>query len=438
MTASSTTSHVRRTAALSALVATSLALAACGSGGTNAEDKTGEASPSASASASETGFKVNLDDCEDPDAVKAKITDKFVLGYSAPLSGPVAGVVELANTGYKARIKELNDAGGIDGVKIEISYKDDAFSPDKAKANGTEFLQKDKVNGVNTFGAGQVGAMVDDVMAACTPFLYPSSSDAQYNDISKYPWLVQFLPAATVETKFLTSYIKDKVKSPKIALIENPTASGKAMAKAFKEAAQAAGLEIVKEMEDTDPNAAATAAMEATANVVYHAGVTGSCGAFDSARARIGYKPELELKASNCVNAAEYIAAGDAADGIVVAKYVKDPGDPSLASDPGVKHYLEVLAGAPTANNAITVSGYLSADLMINTLTQASKSKDGLTRESIIKAARDQAYKSPMLLDGIEWLSTPERPAGVSGFAPYKWSVADQRFVSAGPAIKVD
>ena len=84
----------------------------------------------------------------------------------------------MALDGYKARIAAQNAAGGINGVKIDVTFKDDAFTPDRAKANATEFIQSDHVNSLTTFGSGPVGAIADDQNAACVPLLYPSSSVA--------------------------------------------------------------------------------------------------------------------------------------------------------------------------------------------------------------------------------------------------------------------
>ncbi|MBC9227489.1 ABC transporter substrate-binding protein [Aeromicrobium sp. 636] len=426
MTASTSMRWLRRASVIPAAALASLALVACGS---SSDDGDSDASK---------GFALNLDDCEDPDAVTKKITDDIVVGYSAALSGPVAGPVELALAGYNARLKRTNDEGGINGVQIKVEYKDDAFAPDKAKANATEFLQKDKVDLITTFGAGQIAAFVDDQNAACVPMLYPSSSDNRFTDMEAYPWTLQFLPSSQLETKFLVDYITSNVDDAKVGIAENATASGKAMSDAFKDSAKDAGIKPVAAIEDTDPNAAATTLKESGANVVYHAGVVGSCGVFDTARARANFTPELVVKASNCVNAPEYIAAGKAADGVVIAKYLKDPADPDLASDAGVKTYLADLKGAADPNNAVTVSGWMQADLLVNTLQQAADSDLGLTRESIMLAARDQDYASAMLLDGISWKSSAERSGGVSGFAPVAWSTAEQRFVSAGDVLSVD
>ncbi len=417
----------RRRIALPALAAAALLItSACGSGSDDGnKDEAG-------------ALSINVDDCENPDAVTAKITDKIVLGYSVPLSGPVAGPVELSTAGYNARIKMANDAGGINGVKIEVKYRDDAFQPDKTKSNGTEFIQKDKVDLLSTFGSGGTGALADDQNAACVPLLYPSSSDPKFLDMELYPWTVQFLPSAAAETAFLVKYIQDNVKDPKVGVVENPTASGKAQGEAFLANAKKAKLTVVDTVEDTDPAAAATAMKAAGANAVYHGGVTGTCGVFDSASARVDFKPELVVKASNCVNAAEYIAAGDSSDGVVIAKYLKDPADPDQAKDAGVVKYMETVADAPDPANAITVAGWLQADLLVNTLQQAADSDEGLTRKSIIEAAHSQDYASPILIEGIKWLSSADRNAGVSGFAPFAWDAAKKRFVGVGEVTTVD
>lgn len=426
MTASTTMRRLRRAAVLPAALLASFTLVACGSSSDDGD------------SSSSGGFELSLDDCEDPDAAAKEITDTIKVGYSAPLSGPIAGAAELAIQGYDARLKAANDAGGIDGMKIEVSYKDDAFAPDKAKANATEFLQKDKVDLITTFGAGQVAAIADDQNAACVPMLYPSSSDVRFTDIEAYPWTLQFLPSADIETKFIVDFMKSKVDDITLGIAENATGSGVAMAEAFKKSAEAGGLEIAAETEDTDPAAAATKLKAAGVNVLYHGGVTGTCGVLDTAMARVDFKPELVVKASNCANAAEYLAAGQAADGAVVPKYLKEPADPEVADDQGIKDYLAQVPDVTDPNNTITVSGWMAADLLVNTLQQAAESEDGLTRESIMKASRDQDYASPVLLDGVTWKSSADRSGGVSGFGPFAWSAKDKRFVSAGDVISVD
>ncbi len=416
--------------------AAALTLSACG-GGSDSSD-----AGAAGTASDPSKFSINLDDCNDPDSATAPIKDTFKIGYSAPLSGPVAGAVELATSGYDARIAAENAKGGIDGVKIKVTYKDDAFQPDKTKANGVEFIESMKVDAVTTFGSGGTGALVDDQNAACVPMLYPSTSTADYVNVKDFPWTTTILPLASNEAKFLVHLIKERYPDGvKVGIVENPTASGKVQGDAFKAAADKDDLKITKVVSDADPVAAATAMKAAGVEVVYHGGVTGTCGAFDTARGRIGYAPKLVLKPSNCVNAVEYIAAGKAADGIELGAFGKDPNAPENKDDAGVKEYVAQLTAAKVPaevqGNAVAVSGWTQADLVVNTLKQAAASKDGLTRLSVMEAARDQDYASPMLIDGIKWFSTPTLLTGIDGFKPIKWVAADKRFVPAGDAVSI-
>lgn len=400
----------------------------------------GEATTSGGATTSgATGatFDVDTSDCTDPDSVTKKVTDTWKIGYSAPLSGPVAGVVALALDGFKARIAAQNAAGGINGVKIDVTYKDDAFTPDRAKANATEFIQSDHVNSLVTFGSGPVGAIADDQNAACVPLLYPSSSIAQYRDISEYPWTVQFLPNADLEAKYDISLIQSKYPNgTTVGIAENQTASGKGYSTAFQNAAKGTNVKIGLVTPSTDPNAAATALKAANVQTVYIAGITNDCGPDVAAMARIGFKPEMVIAPSNCADQSGWIAAGDAADGVILPTWSKNPTDPANASDDGVKTYLSQVTG-DDKGNSITISGWLTADLTINTLLQASQSPDGLTQKSVIQAARNQNYASPMFIKGITWLSTPKEMTGFSGFQTTVWSAADKMFKLQGDVIPI-
>ncbi len=420
-------------------VALAVALSACSSSGKGGSTSSGGATSggSGSSSASAAAFKVNTSDCTDPAAATKKITGDWKIGYSLPLSGPVAGVVEYYLEGWKAKIAAFNASGGINGQKIDIDYKDDQFTPDKAKANATEFLQSEHVNSLITFGSGGVGAMADDQNAACVPLLYPSSSVQQYRDISQYPWTLQFLPAGDAEARYDVNYIKSKFPNgAKVGIAENQTASGVGEYQAFMDAVKGTNITVAVTADETDPNSAATKLAAAKVDVVYDAGISSDCPALVVALGRIGFKPSFVLNPDNCADTTGYIASGAAADGNVIPSYLKNPADPALADDPGVKQYLTDVTTA-NKDNSIAVAGWVAADLTINTLKQAAASPSGLTEVSVLQAARDQNYASPMLINGITWDSTPTSLIGFSGFQTEVWDAADKTFKPDGGIISV-
>lgn len=434
---SSPSSSASTAAAASSVPAAAGSPAAASGSSASSAPAASSGSAASSPGATAGGFKVDTSKCDDPASATKVITGTYKIGYSAPLSGPVAGVVTYALDGYKARIAAENAKGGINGVKIDVQFKDDAYAPDKAKANEVQFIQSDHVDSLVTFGSGPVGAMADDQNAACIPLLYASSSVQQYRDISQYPWTVQFLPAGNAEAKYDIGVIKAKFPNgAKVGIAENQTASGKGESEAFQAAAKGTNLTISAIAPSTDPNAAATALKAAGVDVVYTAGITTDCGPVVQALARIGFTPKLVVNPSNCADGTAYVAAGAAADGNVIPKYLKDPGDPALAADAGVEQYLSEVTTADRTNT-ITVAGWLEADLTINTLKQAAASSTGLTHVGVIQAARDQSYASPMLINGIKWVSTPTELTGFSAFQTFIWSAATKTFKADGGLIDV-
>jgi branched-chain amino acid transport system substrate-binding protein len=416
------------------LLAASLTLAACATAPTSSG--VGGTSPRAGATLA-ASFKVNTSNCLDPAAATKKVTGTWKIGYSAPLSGPIAGVAAYALEGYKDRIAAQNAAGGVDGVKIAVTYKDDAFTPDKAKVNATYFLESEHVDSLSTFGSGPVGAMIQQQNASCVPLLYPSSSVQAYRNIGQYPWTVQFLPAGDAEASYDVSVIKAHYPhGVKVGIAEDVTASGVGEEQAFIQQAKGTNIKVALVTPSTDPDAAATALAAAKVPVVYDAGITTDCGPLVQALARIGYTPKLVVNPSNCADATAYIAAGAAANGNIVPAWDKDPADPRLASDAGVKKYLSEVHGAD-ASNAITVSGWLEADLTIKTLELAAASPAGMSHVGVIEAARNMSYASPMMINGIKWVSTPTNLVGFDSFQTEVWNATTKTFDSQGSLIKL-
>lgn len=409
-------------------VAAVLVLSGCSQG--SSDDSAGSGSD---------GF-YSVDDCTDPAAATEEITGDIKVGYSLPLSGPVAGPAAISTAGYDARIKAYNEAGGLDGQKIEVVYKDDAFAPDKAKSNAVDLIQNDKVHVLSTFGGGQVAAMADEQNAACVPMLYPSASNPLTYVIDDYPWTVQFLPESTREADFVLQAIQKKMgdKDFTLGLAVNQTASGEINAESFTKVAEKAGVEIAIEVPATDPTVAATQLKEAGVDVVYHVGLTGTCAPLNGAMARLGYEPEFVILPANCANKAEWSAVGEAGEGAVVPLFLKNANDPGAADDEGLQEYKKQTEGIASSTDAVTAAGWAMADMLIATIEQAAASDDGLTKASMIEAARNLDYTSPMFLDGISWVSTPDKLTGLSGFESGVWSVEAGAFVPEGGVIQVD
>lgn len=66
------------------------------------------------------------------DDQKDSQTKKFYIGGIGPITGPAAVYGQHVKNGAEIAVKEINDAGGINGVQIEFRFEDDEHDPEKA------------------------------------------------------------------------------------------------------------------------------------------------------------------------------------------------------------------------------------------------------------------------------------------------------------------
>ncbi|MEU7868725.1 ABC transporter substrate-binding protein [Dactylosporangium sp. NPDC049140] len=428
---------MRRHHYLVAAATATLLLAACSNA--NSGDDPEPAASGASAAAG--AWKAPTQDCDDPAAATKEISGTLKVGWSAALSGPLAGAVGAVLQGMKDRFAVENAAGGINGVKLDVVTRDDAFDPAKAKANVGQLIQSDKVDVLDVFGSGQLDAVADDQNAACVPLLFAQSGVPTFRDVKSFPWTTQYLPSADVETAFDVELLKKKYPNgAKVAIAANQTESGKGLADGFKKALQGTNLELVKEVSLADPAAAATTLSASGAQVLFDAGVTTDCPALSTAIGRSGWKPETFIQPSNCVDGNTlYKPAGAAADGQLVPVWLKNPASDLYASDPGMTDYLAKLKAqnnaAPT--NSYTVNGWVIGDLMIDVFKKAASSPSKLSHAGIMEAARTQEYQPPMFIDGIKWKMAPTAPLGILAFRPFQWDATAVAFKPFGDVIDI-
>ena len=73
---------------------------------------------------------------------------QYRIGMSAAITGPASSTYAPTYEAYKAYFKRVNDAGGINGQKVEIAYEDDRGEPQRAAAN-TKKLAESSILMVN-------------------------------------------------------------------------------------------------------------------------------------------------------------------------------------------------------------------------------------------------------------------------------------------------
>jgi ABC-type branched-subunit amino acid transport system substrate-binding protein len=394
---------------------------------------------SANASSSSV-YKISTTNC--PSTATKKITGTLTFGVSGPLSGPIAPFVDLYVQGIKDRYAYQNAQGGINGVNLAVTAEDDQFNPAMTKSNVDGWIQSGSVQAMTLFGSGPLAAVAADQNLACLPLLLPSASADQYRNIKQYPWTTQFLPSNAVEEAAEVKLIQATFPHNKIitvAIAEDMTGSGAAYLAGMKAAVKGTNVRIKAIVPFSDPATAAITLKKDAANAVFGALVVPECVQLTQAMAKVGYKPKLTVQASNCGSAAEMFApAGAAANGQKLVFWEKDPGNPIYANDPGWKNYVAdatSVDASAAVNNTYYETGYMTADMEVNSYLSAAKSSAGLTQANIMQAARNQNYQEPLFINGLKWTMNAKEAYGIMKLQPLIYSSKTQSFNYDGKII---
>ena len=113
------------------------------------------------------------------------------IGNIMPYSGPASayGVIGRTEAAY---FKKINDAGGINGRKINFISYDDAYSPPKAVEQARKLVESDEVLLIfNSLGTPSNSAIQKYMNSKKVPQLFVATGATKWNDpegISRGPW----------------------------------------------------------------------------------------------------------------------------------------------------------------------------------------------------------------------------------------------------------
>ena len=103
-------------------------------------------------------------------APAAEAADPIKLGFSAPLTSPIAFIAERAKLGTEYAAAELNAKGGILGRKVEVLYGDTRLDPNEAINIARRYTLQEKVHAYfGDFTSSGTLAIIDILARANVP-----------------------------------------------------------------------------------------------------------------------------------------------------------------------------------------------------------------------------------------------------------------------------
>jgi len=152
--------------------------------------------------------------------------EKIILGWVAPLTGTAANQGQQMLDGANLAIKEINDAGGINGRMIELVPQDDKSDPKEAANIATKFTSDDKMVGViGNYNSSCALAGIPIYNEAKLPMITVGTSPVITQQHGPYVFRLSVTDA--FQGKFVTDWMfEDGFKKPAIIFENNDYGRG--------------------------------------------------------------------------------------------------------------------------------------------------------------------------------------------------------------------
>jgi len=325
----------------------------------------------------------------DTGATDTEIKIGNVEAYSGPASA--YGVIGKTEDAY---FKMINDAGGVNGRKINFISYDDGYSPPKTVEQVRKLIESDEVFLIfNALGTPTQTAVQKYQNTKKVPQLFVATGASKWNDPKDFPWTMGFQPSYRVEARIFAKYILKAKPGAKVAVFYQNDDFGKDYVNGLKDVFgdKASSIIVAEESyETTEPSIDShIVKLKGTgADTLVNISTPKFAAQTIKKMAELEWKPmHLMTDVSISIGAVMKPAGLDASEGVLSAGYLKDASDPQWASDEGMKKFMvfvdKYMPGANVADTNL-VYGYAAAQTMVQVLKQAG---DDLTRENVMKQA---------------------------------------------------
>lgn len=240
------------------------------------------------------------------------------VAVAGPFTGNAAAFGEMIKRGAELRAKHVNDAGGINGMKLTLVPGDDTGTEKEAISVATRFATDRRILAV-------VGHFNSACSLAGKPIyakngiveLSPGSTNVSVCEGSD--WTFRNLYRDDFQGEFIAKYIKNQLKEfQTVAILFDNDDYGRGLRDGFSAAAEEIGLEIVAseayDRDNTDFKAQLTSIKAKNPDIIFISGLYGQAGLIAKQARETGIT--AQLFGADGVDSPDFlIIAGAAAEG---------------------------------------------------------------------------------------------------------------------------
>jgi len=306
----------------------------------------------------------------------APAQDTIKIGFFAPITGPAAADGASAKHAVDLAVKEVNDAGGIKGKKVELIVYDDRLNPQEAVAIANKLIEKDQVVGVASgaySGPTRVAAPIFQKAGMPMVAGYAVHPDVTWDPKQKKPNDYCFRNGflGEIEGAAAAEYAVKNLKAKKMSLIFMDNDFGRAISAGFAEHAEKLGGTILtKQMYkfpgEKDFRPFLTRIKEGNPDLIFAAGY------YNEAASIVRQSKELGITAAimgeEGFDSPKFLEiAGAAAEGVIIATNL-DRDDPRPLVQNFLKNYRQAYGEDA---DMVGASSYDAFMILVNAVKEA-------------------------------------------------------------------
>lgn len=298
------------------------------------------------------------------------------IGFFAPITGPAAADGASAKNAVELGLKEVNDADGINGKKINLIIYDDRLNPQEAVAIANKLIERDKVVGVVSGSySGPTRVTAPIFQKAGIPMVagYAVHPDVTWDPKEKKPndfcFRNSFL--GEIEGAAAAEFAVKNLKAKKISLIFMDNDFGRAISSGFAERAEKLGATVLarqmyKFPGEKDFRPYLTRIKEGNPDVIFAAGYYNEAASIVRQAKELGMTSRI-LGEEGFDSPKFLEIAGPAAEGVIIATNL-DRDDPR----PLVQNFLKNYRKAYNEDaDMVGASSYDAFMILVNAIRKA-------------------------------------------------------------------
>lgn len=345
--------------------------------------------------------------------------DKIVLGSFLPLqSGLAAGATQMKE-GCDAYFRSINDAGGVNGRKIEWIVENNSYNPQQTAAVVKKLVDRDEAFAlVSTLGTVTALAVLPFLAQRGVPIVNPAGGHKLLNKPTDKN-VFGILPLSSEIGESMADFAVAKLGARRLAIFFQNDQFGKDQHDGAVQALKGRNMEAVAEASyvpsDVDISAQAVTLEQAKPDAVILAVIPKHGALFAKEAQRLGWKPKMIGHNTVADPVVLDLAGPEALEGI----YVNLMTAVSSMDTPAVKNANEILAKyyPQTKPGYYPYLGMAGGIIIVEAMKRAGAE---LTRTKLISSLELLGHFEPGVVPPIDWSKSYHGGPKTFGYAQWR------------------